>query len=330
MAVRIGMNGFGRIGRYLARLLAGERELELAVVNARADNASYAHLLTYDSVFGRFPGEVSHDDQGLVVNGRRIEVTRWPDPQSSAWSEHGCDIVVEATGKFNNRKSCQAHLAAGAKKVVVSAPAREPDATICPGVNDHVYDPGRHSIVSSASCTTNNLAPIVKVLNDQFGIKHGLMTTIHSYTMTQRLLDGSHKDLRRARAAAVSQIPTTTGAARAVIEILPELEGKLDGMAVRVPTPCGSLTDLVCELETRVDRDEVNRAFREASGETLGYSEEPLVSADYIGDTHGAVLDAQSTMVTDSTMVKVLAWYDNESGFTNQLLRLIKLVAARM
>jgi glyceraldehyde 3-phosphate dehydrogenase len=330
MAIRIGMNGFGRIGRYLARLLIEDRDLELAVVNARADNATYAHLLAYDSVFGRYSGEVTHNDQGLVVNGQQITVTRWPDPHSAAWGDYGCDIVVEASGKFVDRESCQAHLSAGARKVVVSAPAKGHDVTVCPNVNDHAFDPREHSIVSSASCTTNSLAPVVKVLNDRFGVKHGLMTTIHSYTMTQRLLDGSHKDLRRGRAAAVSQIPTTTGAAKAVIEILPEMAGKLDGMAVRVPTPCGSLTDLVCELETGVDRDVVNNAFREAANETLGYSEEPLVSVDYIGDTHGVVIDAQSTMVMDSTMAKVLAWYDNESGFSNQLLRLIRLVAARL
>lgn len=327
MAVKIGMNGFGRIGRYLTRLLMDDPVLELKVINARADNETYAHLLKYDSVYGRFSGQVSWSENGLIVNGQEIQVTRWSRPEESAWGDLGCDLVVETTGKFRDKASCQEHLDGGAKKVVISAPGKGVDVSICPNVNDQAYDPAEHRIISCGSCTTNCLAPICKALNDSFGISHGYATTIHSYTMTQRILDGSHKDLRRARAAAMSQIPTTTGATKAVGEILPELQGKLDGMAVRVPTPCGSLTDLVCELDTKVNPQEVNNIFQQASNETLGYSDEPLVSVDYLGDSHGAIVDGLNTRVMNGTMVKVLAWYDNESGFTHQLQRLLHKVA---
>ncbi|MCF8104209.1 MAG: type I glyceraldehyde-3-phosphate dehydrogenase [Desulfohalobiaceae bacterium] len=330
MTVEIGMNGFGRIGRYLTRLLMDDPELELKAVNARSDSETYAHLLKYDSVFGRFSGEVTSFDNGLTINGRNITLTRWNKPADSAWRDLGCDLVVETTGKFRDRESCQGHLDGGAKKVVISAPGKGVDVSVCPNVNDQAYDPARHHIISCGSCTTNCLAPVSKVLNDSFGISHGYATTVHSYTMTQRILDGSHKDLRRARAAAMSQIPTTTGATKAVGEILPELQGKLDGMAIRVPTPCGSLIDLVCELQSRVEPEQVNNAFREASNETLGYTEEPLVSVDFLGDSHGAVVDGLSTRVMNKTMVKVLAWYDNESGFTHQLLRLLRRVAREL
>ncbi|MCF8107157.1 MAG: type I glyceraldehyde-3-phosphate dehydrogenase [Desulfohalobiaceae bacterium] len=330
MAVKIGMNGFGRIGRYLTRLLMDDAELELTAVNARSDSETYAHLLKYDSVFGRFSGEVSSYDNGLTINGRHIALTRWNSPAASAWKEQGCDLVVETTGKFKDRESCQGHLEGGAKKVVISAPGKGVDVSICPNVNDQAYDPAKHHIISCGSCTTNCLAPVSKVLNDAFGISHGYATTIHSYTMTQRILDGSHKDLRRARAASMSQIPTTTGATKAVGEILPELQGRLDGMAIRVPTPCGSLIDLVCELQSRVDPEQVNNAFREASNETLGYTDEPLVSVDFLGDSHGAVVDCLSTKVLNGSMVKVLAWYDNEAGFTHQLLRLLRRVAREL
>ena len=330
MAVKIGMNGFGRIGRYLTRLLMDDAELELTAVNARSDSETYAHLLKYDSVFGRFSGEVSSYDNGLTINGRHIALTRWNSPADSAWRELGCDLVVETTGKFKDRESCQGHLDGGAKKVVISAPGKGVDVSICPNVNDQAYDPAKHHIISCGSCTTNCLAPVSKVLNDAFGISHGYATTIHSYTMTQRILDGSHKDLRRARAASMSQIPTTTGATKAVGEILPELQGRLDGMAVRVPTPCGSLIDLVCELQSRVEPEQVNNAFQEASNETLGYTDEPLVSVDFLGDSHGAVVDGLSTKVMNGSMVKVLAWYDNEAGFTHQLLRLLRRVAREL
>lgn len=330
MTVKIGMNGFGRIGRYLTRLLMDDPDLELKAVNARSDSETYAHLLKYDSVFGRFSGEVTSSGNGLTINGRDIALTRWSKPADSAWRDLGCDLVVETTGKFRDRESCQGHLDGGAKKVVISAPGKGVDVSVCPNVNDQAYDPARHHIISCGSCTTNCLAPVSKVLNDSFGISHGYLTTVHSYTMTQRILDGSHKDLRRARAAAMSQIPTTTGATKAVGEILPELQGKLDGMAIRVPTPCGSLIDLVCELQSRVEPEQVNNAFREASNETLGYTEEPLVSVDFLGDSHGAVVDGLSTRVMNKTMVKVLAWYDNEAGFTHQLLRLLRRVAREL
>jgi glyceraldehyde 3-phosphate dehydrogenase len=326
MAIKIGMNGFGRIGRYLTRLAAGDPDVEVVAFNARADNASYAHLFKYDSVFGTFDGEVEATEAGIKVNGREIKVTRWARPEEWAWGDEGVDLVVEATGKYTDRASCEKHLAAGAKKVVVSAPAKNPDVTVVYNVNHQDYDPASHNIVSSASCTTNCLAPAAKVLNDTFGIKHGLMTTIHAYTMSQRILDGSHKDLRRARAAAMSMIPTTTGAAKAVTLVMPELEGKLDGMAVRVPTPDASLVDLVCELEKPTTTEEVNAAFKKAANETLGYSEEPLVSVDYIGSTYGGVVDSLTTNVMGGTMCKCIVWYDNEGGFTNQLLRVIKMV----
>lgn len=327
MTMTIGMNGFGRIGRYLTRLLLDDPDLKLGAINARSDNETYAHLLKYDSVYGRFPGDVSWNDQGLVVNDRNITLTRWNNPEESNWKDLGCDLVVETTGKFKDKSSCQGHLDGGARKVVISAPGKGVDVSICPNVNDQAYDPSAHHIISCGSCTTNCLAPVCKVLDEHFGISHGFATTIHSYTMTQRILDGSHKDLRRARAAAMSQIPTTTGATKAVGEILPELDGKLDGMAVRVPTPSGSLIDLVCDLKTRVTPDQVNQTFRENAQETLGYTEEPLVSVDFLGDSHGAVVDALSTRVMNGTMVKVLAWYDNEAGFTHQLLRLLRRVA---
>jgi glyceraldehyde 3-phosphate dehydrogenase len=307
-----------------------DNQLQLVSVNARADNESYAHMFKYDSVFGRYPGEVSYSQDGLIIDGKEVTFTRWPKPKDSAWRELGCDIVVEATGKFKDRESCQQHLDNGARKVIISAPGKDADVTICPNVNDQDYDAHKHQVISSASCTTNCLAPVAKVLQDSFGIKHGFMTTIHSYTMTQRILDGSHKDLRRARAAGISQIPTTTGAAKAVTQILPSLEGKLDGIAVRVPTADGSLVDLVCELEKKVSAQEVNAAFKAASNETLGYSEEPLVSVDYIGDSHGGVVDALSTMMIGQSMVKVLAWYDNEAGFTHQLARLIRMVGSKL
>jgi glyceraldehyde 3-phosphate dehydrogenase len=330
MAIRIGMNGFGRIGRYLTRLLMEEPELELVGFNARADNATYAHMFKYDSVFGAYKGEVKADDEGITIDGNHIKVTRWPNPAESKWADEKVDIVVEATGAFKDRDSLSQHMDNGARKVVMSAPAKKPDISILYNVNHENYDPDKHHIIDAASCTTNCLAPVVKVLHDNFGIKHGMMTTIHSYTMSQRILDGSHKDLRRARAAAMSQIPTTTGAAKALTRAIPDLEGKFHGMAVRVPTPDGSLVDLVCELNQSVTEEQVNETYKANANETLGYSDEPLVSCDYIGDSHGGVVDGLSTMVVDDTLCKVLAWYDNEAGYTHQLLRVIKLVASKL
>ena len=331
MAVKLGVNGFGRIGRYLLRLMADSQDVVITAINARADNAALAHLFNYDSVYGTFAGSVGHDENGIIVNGRHITVTRCKIGEWQ-WKELGIDFVVETTGTAKKRDDAALHLACGAKKVVVSAPCKEADATIVMGVNDGVYDAAAHSVISAASCTTNCLAPAAKVINDVFGIKHGLMTTIHSYTMSQRILDGSHKDLRRARAAAVSMIPTSTGAAKATALVIPALKGKLDGMAVRVPTPDISLVDLTCELEKSTTVEEVNAALKAACEgplkDNLGFCEEPLVSIDFKADTHGGVVDALTTQVMDGTLLKLIVWYDNEAGFTNQLVRLLRLVGA--
>jgi len=275
-----------------------------------------------------FPGEVGVWENGLVVSGRKIVVTRTPSSEWT-WGDRGIDIVVDTTGKFCDREKASAHFTCGAGKVIISAPAKSPDVTIVMGVNDGDYDPDKHHLISSASCTTNCLAPVAKALNDAYGIKHGLMTTIHSYTMSQRILDGSHKDPRRARAACLSLIPTTTGAARATTLVLPELTGKLDGYSIRVPTADGSIVDLTCELGRAVTKEEVNALLKSKANENMGYTEEPLVSVDYLGDTHGGVVDGPLTAVIDGNMVKVVIWYDNESGFTWQLTRLIKMVAAK-
>ncbi len=333
MAIKIGLNGFGRIGRYMARLLADEKDLELVVVNAhRGSNSDLTHLLRYDSVHGRFSGNLEANDKGFMLEGKQVAIER-NAPADWNWGDYDVDILLETTGIFKDRENCEKHLAAGAKKVIVSAPAKGADVTVVMGVNEEAYDPS-HKILSNASCTTNCLAPAVKVINDTFGIKHGLMTTIHSYTMSQRILDGTHKDLRRARAAALSMIPTTTGAAKAVTKVIPSLAGKLDGMAVRVPTPNSSLVDFVCELNKTTSAEEVNAALKAAAegpvNGPLGYSEEPLVSTDYNGSIHGGVVDSLCTSVMDGTMLKLLLWYDNEAGFSNQLLRLTRLAAKDM
>ena len=332
MALRIGINGFGRIGRYMTRLLAGNKDLQVVVVNARADNNTLAHLLKYDSVHGRFDGQVEVNEDGFMLEGSQVYVTR-KAPGEWVWGDYGVDILLETTGKFRDRESCEKHLACGAKKVVISAPGKDPDVTIVMGVNEHEYKP-EYKIISNASCTTNCLAPVAKVIHENFTIKHGLMTTVHSYTMSQRILDGSHKDLRRARAAAMSMIPTTTGAAKAVTKVIPELEGKLDGMAVRVPTPNVSLVDFVAEVEKKTSAEEVNAVLKAAAegplNGPLGYTEEPLVSIDFNGSIHGGVVDGLTTRVMDDTMLKLIIWYDNEAGFSNQLLRLVKMIAKDM
>jgi glyceraldehyde 3-phosphate dehydrogenase len=324
MATRIGINGFGRIGRYLTRLLADQPDLELAAINARATNKDLAHLLKYDSVHGPFK-RVEGNDQGFLLDGRQVLVTRFATGEWS-WKDMGCDLVVESTGKLNDRAGCSTHLACGARKVILSAPGKEMDATIVIGVNDGELKP-EHKIVSSASCTTNCLAPAAQALHKAFGIKHGLMTTIHSYTMDQRLHDGSHKDIRRARAAALNMVPTTTGAARALALVIPELKGRLDGFAIRVPTPDVSIVDLTCELERPTSKEEVNAVMKAAASESFGYCDEPLVSSDFVGSTFGGVLDAGLTTVMDGTQVKLIVWYDNEAGVTHQLVRLIRKVA---
>jgi len=330
MIANLGINGFGRIGRYLLRLLADDDQLRIAAINARADNATLAHLFKYDSTYGIFKGEVSHDDKGLIINGRPVIVTN-KRANEWEWDRLGVDIAVETSGTIKSRASLAQHQACGAKKVVVSAPCKDADLTVVMGVNHDKYTDGEHLVISAASCTTNCLALVAKVLHETFGIRHGLMTTIHSYTMSQRILDGSHKDLRRGRAAGVSMIPTSTGAAKATGLVLPELEGKLDGMAIRVPTPNVSLVDFTCELKRKTTAVMLNAALKEAADGPLrvnmGYCDEPLVSIDHVGSTYGGVVDAISTCVTNGTMAKVIVWYDNEAGFTNQLVRLLRMVA---
>jgi glyceraldehyde 3-phosphate dehydrogenase len=330
MSIRIGLNGFGRIGRYMTRILAGNTDYQLMAVNARADNKTLAHLLKYDSVHGHLNGQVEANDSGFVLNGQQVTVTR-ANPGEWKWKDMGIDLVLETTGKFRDRESCQKHLDCGAKKVLISAPGKKADFTVVVGVNDNQLRP-EHTIVSNASCTTNCLAPVTKVLHDTFGIKRGLMTTIHSYTMSQRILDGSHKDLRRARAAAMSMIPTSTGAAQAVTEVIPDLQGKLDGMAIRVPTPNVSLVDLTLDMSKSCSADAINGALQSASENRLegilGFSQEPLVSVDYVSSRYAGVVDSLTTNVIDGTMAKVIIWYDNESGFSYQLYRLMEKMAA--
>lgn len=327
--MKIGINGFGRIGRYMTRLLADDPELEIAAINARAGNEELARLLKYDSVHRTYPGEIRFDEAGILVNGRHIAITR-DAPDAWRWGDLGIDLVVESTGKFTERSQAARHLGCGARKVVLSAPGKDADATIVMGVNEATYDPAQHQVISAASCTTNCLAPVARVLHDTFGIRRGLMTTIHSYTMSQRILDGSHKDPRRSRAACLSMIPTTTGAARAVSLVIPELAGKLDGMAVRVPTANVSLVDLTCDLERPATTISINDALRAAAGESLGFSDAPLVSVDYLGSTHGGVVDSMCTSVLEGNLAKIVIWYDNEAGFTNQLVRLTRMVARSM
>ena len=332
MSIRVAINGFGRIGRNVLRAAkqSGRDDLDFVAVNDLTGSETLAHLLKYDSVHGRYPGEVEVSGNGLVVDGDEIMVLSERDPAELPWSELGVDIVVESTGLFRTRELASKHREAGARKVIISAPAKDEDITIVLGVNHQVYDPHVHHIISNASCTTNCLAPVAKVLTERFGFVRGLMTTIHAYTSGQAVLDGPHKDLRRARAAAVSMIPTTTGAARAISLVLPELEGKLDGMAIRVPTPDVSVVDLVGDLGTDVSAAEVNDALR-AAAETdlagiLRVEEQPLVSVDFTGESASSVVDAPSTSVMDDRLVKVLAWYDNEWGYSSRVVDLVGYV----
>ena len=333
VAIRFGINGFGRIGRNLYRASFRDAALECVAVNDITDAKTLAHLLKYDSILGRLTAQVEARDDAILVNGKAIKVLSIKDPAGLPWKELGVEYVVESTGRFTDRESAAKHLQAGAKKVIISAPAKGPDITIVLGVNEKMYDRQKHHVISNASCTTNCIAPVAKVLHEHFRIKHGFMTTIHSYTNDQQLLDLPHKDLRRARAAALSQIPTTTGAAKAVGLVLPELQGKLHGIAIRVPTANVSLIDLVAEVERVTSEGEVNQAFRKAAaGELQGlmeYTEEPLVSVDFIHDPHSAIVDGASTSVIDGTLVKVLAWYDNEWGYSCRLRDLIKYMASR-
>ncbi|MBT2572741.1 type I glyceraldehyde-3-phosphate dehydrogenase [Bacillus sp. ISL-51] len=331
MAVKVGINGFGRIGRNVFRAALNNPEVEVVAVNDLTDANMLAHLLQYDSVHGKLDAEVSVDGNNLVVNGKTIEVSAERDPAKLSWGKQGVEIVVESTGFFTKRADAAKHLEAGAKKVIISAPANEEDITIVMGVNEDKYDAANHDVISNASCTTNCLAPFAKVLNDKFGIKRGMMTTVHSYTNDQQILDLPHKDYRRARAAAENIIPTSTGAAKAVSLVLPELKGKLNGGAMRVPTPNVSLVDLVAELNQDVTAEDVNAALKEAAeGDLkgiLGYSEEPLVSGDYNGNKNSSTIDALSTMVMEGSMVKVISWYDNESGYSNRVVDLAAYIA---
>ncbi len=329
MAIRIGVNGFGRIGRLVYKSGFREKDLEFVAVNDLMDAKTMAHLLKYDSVHGAFPADVKAEDNTLRVGPDRVvKVLSEKDPANLPWKSLGVDLVIESTGKFTDRDSAAKHITAGAKKVMISAPGKKADATIVMGVNESSYDSSKHHVVSIASCTTNCLAPAAKVLDDEFGIAHGLMTTIHAYTNDQEILDFPHKDLRRARAAAVSMIPTTTGAAKAIGLVLPELEGKLDGLAVRVPVPDGSLVDLVVTVKKPASVEEVQRAFKDAASGSmkryLQYSEDPIVSVDIIGNPHSCIVDGPLCSVKDGTMVKVLAWYDNEWGFCQRVIDLVR------
>ena len=334
MAVRVGINGFGRIGRNVLRaaVMGNQTALEFVGVNDITDTKTLAHLLKYDSVHRRFPGTVEAKGDNLVVNGREIRVTAIKEPEKLPWKEQGVELVLESTGRFTDRESAAKHLTAGAKKVVISAPAKGEDITICMGVNEKKYDPAKHHVISNASCTTNCLVPVVKVILDNWGLVHGFMTTVHSYTNDQQILDLPHKDLRRARAAALSIIPTTTGAAKATSLVIPEVKGKLDGVSLRVPTPDVSLVDLTVEVEKKTTIEEVNAAFKKAAqGELKGIldvSDEPLVSTDYIGNLFSSVVDAMSTNVVDGTLVHVSSWYDNEMGYSARCVDLLAYLGA--
>jgi glyceraldehyde 3-phosphate dehydrogenase len=326
MAIKVGINGFGRIGRSIFRAQGMDEtfaNLEIVGINDLTDNNTLAHLLKYDSVMGVYGKSVTADERGIKVDDRHIEVFNHREPADIPWSELGVEYVIESTGRFTDKDKAHAHIDAGAKKVVISAPAKGDIKTIVMGVNEDEYDPTEHHVVSNASCTTNCLAPMVRIILDSFGIKHGLMNTIHAYTNDQRILDFPHSDLRRARAAALSMIPTKTGAAAALSLVIPELKGKFDGLSVRVPTPNVSLVDAVMEVEKETTAPEVNQALKEAANRYLGYSDEPLVSIDYQGNPHSSVIDADSTKVIDGTLVKVLTWYDNEWGYSNRVLDLI-------
>ena len=334
MTTRVGINGFGRIGRNLFRAIQERSEdLQIVAVNDLTDNKTLSTLLKYDSILGKLDGEVEFDDESITVDGNRIAVSAERDPKNLDWAAHGVDIVIECTGFFTDGEAARAHIEAGAKKVIISAPAKNEDATFVYGVNHGDYEPENHHIISAASCTTNCLAPMAKVLNDKLGIERGLMTTIHAYTGDQRLHDAPHRDLRRARAAAVNIVPTSTGAAKAVSLVLPELKGKLDGYALRVPVITGSATDLTFTASRETTVEEVNALVKEAAtgefSETLAYTEEPIVSSDIITDPHGAIFDAGLTRVMGD-QVKVVGWYDNEWGYTCQLLRLAELVADKL
>lgn len=332
MAVKVGINGFGRIGRNVFRAAIENRDIDFVAVNdLPTPTTSLAHLLKYDSILGELKVNIEAKENALVVNGKEVKVLTYKDPAEIPWATLGVQIVIESSGVFTEKEKAVRHIQAGAKKVIITAPAKNEDITVVMGVNDKMYDPSKHSVISNASCTTNCLAPVAKVLIERFGIKRGLMTTIHSYTNDQRVLDLVHKDLRRARAAALSMIPTTTGAAKAVSLVLPELKGKLDGLAIRVPTPNVSLVDLVCEVEKDTTKEEVNMALKEAAtgrlSNVLEYCDKPLVSRDFNGNPKSSIVDAGLTYVIDKRLVKVLSWYDNEWGYSCRVVDLVEYIA---
>lgn len=333
MAIKVGINGFGRIGRLVFRIALENPNVEVVAVNDLTDAKMLAHLLKYDSVHGRLAADVQATEDTLIVNGREIKVTAERDPAQLPWGTLGVEVVVESTGRFTDNEAASKHIQAGAKKVIISAPSKDADFDVVLGVNEEKYDPAKHRVISNASCTTNCLAPFAKVLHEQFGIVKGLMTTVHSYTNDQQILDLPHKDYRRARAAAENIIPTTTGAAKAVALVLPELKGKLNGFAMRVPTKNVSVVDLVVELEKNVTVDQVNQALKEAAEGPLkgimAFSEEPLVSSDYNGDPHSSTIDGLSTIVMEGNMVKVVSWYDNEYGYSNRVVDLIEYIGRK-
>ena len=331
MSVKVGINGFGRIGRNAFKAaMAKNADFDIVAINDVTDPKTLAHLLKYDSCFGHFDGTIEAKDDAIIVNGKSIQITAVRNPAELPWKEMGVEVVLESTGLFTKKADAAKHIQAGAKKVIISAPATDEDITIVMGVNEDKYDANNHHVISNASCTTNCLAPVAKVIDQEYGIVKGLMTTVHSYTNDQKILDLPHKDLRRARAAGLSIIPTTTGAAKAVSLVLPQLKGKLNGMAMRVPTPAVSVVDVVFELEKATDKDAVNAALKKAADtemkDILGYNDEPLVSVDYKGDARSSIVDALSTMMVEDKMLKVVSWYDNEWGYSNRAVDLIEYV----
>ncbi len=330
MVIRVAINGFGRIGRQLFQAGLNDSKIEFVAVNDLTDTKTLAHLLKYDSVHGKAKEKIKAKKDALVIDGKEIKVFSEKDPEKLPWKDLKIDVVVESTGFFRDREGANKHIKAGARKVLISAPAKNPDFTVVLGVNHNKYNNKKHDIISNASCTTNCLAPIVKVLHEKFKIKSGFMTTIHAYTADQKLVDAPHKDLRRARAAAVNVVPTTTGAAKAVTEVMPVLKGKLDGMAIRVPVPDGSITDFVCEVGKKVTPEQINKVFKEAAKKSMKgiieYSEDPLVSSDIVHNPYSAIFDALNTRVIDGNLVKVLTWYDNEWGYSNRMIDVIKLI----
>jgi len=327
-----GINGFGRIGRNVLRAMNQSEVERVAAINDLTDTLTLAHLLKWDSVHGKFDGEISHDEQNIIVRGHKIKIMKERDPGNLPWKDLGVEVVLESTGFFTSRDKAELHLTkGGAKRVLISAPAKNPDATICLGINDQIYDPAKHTIVSNASCTTNCLAPLAKVLNDKFGVEAGFMSTIHSYTNDQRILDLPHEDLRRARAAAVNIVPSSTGAAKAIGEVIPELKGKLNGGAFRVPTPDGSVTDFTAILKNKASAEEINQAFKAAASDpsykdVLEYSDEPLVLSDIVGNPHSCIFDSGLTITLGETFVKVVGWYDNEWGYSNRCVQMLELL----